>query len=81
MSDRASSPPMCLTDSQLAELMRLAQPLAPPCRDAFLRILAHEFRGRRDIGDGELHRTAIEVIKRNRLFDPLLGTIEDGCAA
>jgi hypothetical protein len=27
----------------------------------FLRILAHEFRGRNDIGAGELHRVAVEL--------------------
>jgi hypothetical protein len=50
--------PLALSDSQLDQIMRLAQPLHPQCRDAFLRILAHEFQGRPDIGDGELHRTA-----------------------
>jgi hypothetical protein len=50
--------------------MRLAQPLAPPCRAALLRILAHQLRGRRDVGDGELHRIARMIIKDNRLFDP-----------
>jgi hypothetical protein len=64
------SPPIRLTDEQLTELLRLCAPLAPPCRDAFLRILAHELRGRRDVGDGELFRTAREVIRSYRLFDP-----------
>jgi hypothetical protein len=50
--------------------MRLCQPLAPHCRDALLRILAHELRGRRDVGDGELHRIACTIIKDNRLFNP-----------
>jgi hypothetical protein len=59
-----------LTDDQLTEVMRLAQPLALPCRDALLRILAHELRGRRDVGDGELHRLARTIIRDNRLFDP-----------
>jgi hypothetical protein len=66
----ASPSPIRLTDDQLTELMRLAQPLAPQCRDIFLRILAHELRGKRDVGDGELHRIASEVIRTNRLFDP-----------
>jgi hypothetical protein len=35
-----------------------------------LRILAHELRGRRDVGDGELHRLARTIISDNRLFDP-----------
>jgi hypothetical protein len=59
-----------LSDAQLDEVMRLCRPLDLPCRDALLRILAHELRGRRDVGDGELHRIARMIIKDNRLFDP-----------
>jgi hypothetical protein len=40
-----------------------------PCR-----ILAHELRDKRDVGDGELHRIASEVIRANRLFDAPLST-------
>jgi hypothetical protein len=54
--------------------MRLCQPLAPLHRDALLRILAHEPRGRCDVGDGELHRIARTIIKDNCLFDPPLET-------
>ena len=63
------SPPLALTDDQLGHLLLLARPLAPPCRDVLLRILAHQFRGRTDIGDGELFRTAREIIRDHRLFD------------
>jgi hypothetical protein len=63
-----------LTDDQLTEIMRLCRPLALPCRDALLRILAHELRGRRDVGDGGLHRIARTIIKDNCLFDPPLET-------
>src|SRR6266568_3870148 len=59
-----------LSDAQLDEIMRLCQPLALKCRDALLRILAHELRGRRDVGDGELHRIARTIIRENHLFDP-----------
>jgi hypothetical protein len=59
-----------LSDTQLADVMRLCQPLAPHCRDALLRILAHELRGRNAVGDGELHRIARTIIKDNHLFDP-----------
>jgi hypothetical protein len=59
-----------LSDTQLDAVMRLCQPLALHCRDALLRILAHELRGRRDVGDGELHRLARTIIKENCLFDP-----------
>jgi hypothetical protein len=61
--------PLRLSDDQLDALMRLAKPLQPRCRDAFLRILAYVLRDRRDVGDGELHRIASEVIRSNRLFD------------
>jgi hypothetical protein len=60
--------PLRLTDNQLTELLRLAAPLEPHCRDALLRIVAHEFRGRADIGDGELFRTARRIIKDYKLF-------------
>jgi hypothetical protein len=50
-------------------MMRLCQPLALHCRDALLRILAYQLRGRRDVGDGELHRIARSIIKDNHLFD------------
>jgi hypothetical protein len=32
--------------------------------------MAYQLRGRRDVGDGELHRIARTIIKDNRLFDP-----------
>jgi hypothetical protein len=54
-----------LTDDQLTEIMHLCQPLALHCRDALLRILAHELGGRRDVGDGELHRLARDIIRSN----------------
>jgi hypothetical protein len=63
-----------LSDTQLDDMMRLCRPLALPGRDALLRILAHELRGRRDVGDGELHRIARTIIKDNCLFDPPLET-------
>ena len=67
-------PPLALSDAQLAAVMRLSEPLAPACRDALLRILAHELRGQHDVGDGELHRIVRTIIRDNRLFDaPDLG--------
>ena len=70
--------PLCLSDDQLSTVMRLAQPLAPHCRDAFLRILAHELRHRADVGDGELHRRACAIIKNYGLFDPIDVRAENG---
>jgi hypothetical protein len=64
-----ATPPLALSDSQLEHTMRLAQPLHTQSRDAFLRLLAHEFRGRVEIGDGELFRVAREIIKSYKLFD------------
>jgi hypothetical protein len=58
-----------LSDIQLDDMMRLCQPLALHCRDALLRILAYELRGRREVGDGELHRIARTIIRDNHLFD------------
>jgi hypothetical protein len=66
----SSEEPLRLSDTQLDEIMCLCQPLALHCRDALLRILAYELRGRCDIGDGELHRLARMIITDNRLFDP-----------
>ena len=60
---------------QLDEIMRLCQPLDPPCRDALLRILVHELRGRREIGDGELHR-----ISRRRPSTRCLASREENFA-
>jgi hypothetical protein len=61
--------PVRFTDDQLTQIFRFTAPLQPACRDAFLRILAHELRGRVDVGDGELNRVAREVIKANHLFE------------
>jgi hypothetical protein len=71
------SKPIALTDAQLTELMRLARPLQPGSRDVFLRLIAHELRDHDDIGDGLLFRTARDLIKMHRLFDPPLA-IEEG---
>jgi hypothetical protein len=60
--------PISFTDSQLDELFRLARPLQPQCRIAFMEILADKLRDRVDVGDGELNRIAREVIKANHLF-------------
>ena len=74
------SSPIHLSDDQLTEIMRLAAPLQPAARDAFLRLLAHAFRDRvNGIGDGELFRTARDLIRTHRLFDAPLA-VEEGSA-
>jgi hypothetical protein len=54
--DHSAALALRLNDAQLDAVMKLCRPLAPHCRDALLQILAHELRGRHDVGDGELHR-------------------------
>jgi hypothetical protein len=61
--------PIRLTDAQLTEIFRLTKPLQPACRDEFLQILAHELRDRSEVGDGELYRTARQIIRDNHLFE------------
>jgi hypothetical protein len=61
--------PLSFTDEQLTEIFKLARPLSPPSRTAFMEILAHELRGRTDVGDGELYRIAREIIRDNHLVD------------
>jgi hypothetical protein len=48
-----------LSDAQLDEIMRLCRPLDLPCRDVPLRILAHELRGRHDVGHGSGNGTGL----------------------
>lgn len=61
--------PIRLSDAQLVEIFRLTKPLAPACRDEFLERLAQAFQGRHELGDGELFRTARDIIKANHLFE------------
>jgi hypothetical protein len=61
--------PLHFSDAQLDAIMRLARPLEPTQRDVFLQLLGHALADRRDVGDGELHRSAVEIIRNNRLFD------------
>ena len=65
--------PLRLSDAQLDALM-IGEAIAAVVPYAFLKILAHVLRHRHDVGDGELHRIASEVIWSNRLFDPTLST-------
>jgi hypothetical protein len=61
--------PLRLTDEQLTAIMKLARPLQPQCRTAFMEILSHILRGRADVGDGELHRVCRQIIRDNHLFE------------
>ena len=56
-------PPLRLSDDQLAQVMRCAQPLALPDRDAFLRDVAEALNGH-EIGDGLVLRVCREIQRR-----------------
>jgi hypothetical protein len=57
-------PPLALTDSQLDLLHRLAWPLAPADRSGFLELVAQRLREQATIGDGTVHRIAVECQRR-----------------
>jgi hypothetical protein len=54
---------LALTDEQIDTLARIAAPLSPHDRQSFLQDVARELNGR-DIGDGLLHRVAVECQRR-----------------
>jgi hypothetical protein len=57
-----------LSDSELAEVMAAARPLAPHQRDAFLKAVAAEIAPLNDcIGPGVVHRVCAAV--QRRFFD------------
>jgi hypothetical protein len=73
MSSPASSP-LALSDEQLNMVMRLAEPLHPRLRRAFVEHVAVALRGQ-TIGDGSLHRACAKVLKE--MFDPPLETTHE----
>ena len=66
------APPLALTDSQLTAVMQLARPLSPRQRSTFLEMLAVRLNGRRELGDGQVHRICAELLREHKLFDPPL---------
>jgi hypothetical protein len=54
------SRPLALTDEQLDLLHRMAWPLAPADRAAFLELVAERLRGQTELGDGVVHRIAVQ---------------------
>ncbi len=65
-SRASDQPPLALTDLQVTTIMQLARP--------FLEMLAAKLNGRREIGDGELHRIVRTIIRDHHLFDAPLET-------
>jgi hypothetical protein len=55
--------PFKLTDAELDIITRIAAPLAPRDRRLFLQDVARALEGR-ELGDGLLHRTAVELQRR-----------------
>ena len=53
--------PLAFTDAQLVIVQTIAAPLPPALRSAFLEALARGLNGRSDVGDGELHKLALEA--------------------
>jgi hypothetical protein len=56
--------PIALTDAQLDVIHRLAWPLAPQDRGAFLELVAQLLQEQPTIGDGTVHRIAVEAQRR-----------------
>jgi hypothetical protein len=63
--------PIRLTDDELDAVMAAARPISVDRRDAFLRAVAAELRGR-EVGPGLVHRICAEVQREH--FDPPLET-------
>jgi len=59
----AMSSPLALTDEQIDTLTRIAAPLHPRDRKPFLEDVTRALNGR-ELGDGLLHRIAIECQRR-----------------
>jgi hypothetical protein len=61
---RLMSKPIALSNTQLDTIFRLAGPLPPPDREAYLREVAAALDGREEIGDGFVARLCAEVQRR-----------------
>jgi hypothetical protein len=63
-----SSKPIALTDDQMDHVLRIAEPLDPQLRSAFLGALAHALQSEPIVGDGLLYRLAREL--RRQFWSP-----------
>jgi hypothetical protein len=61
------SRPLALTDEQMSQVLRCAEPLAPYDRGAYLERVAEQLRGR-ELGDGVVHLVCREV--QRQFFSP-----------
>ncbi len=76
MTTTPTTRPISLSDEQLAEVMRLAEPLQSPDRSAFLTALAAELQGASEIGDGQLHRVATALLRTGQYWKPPASTAD-----
>ena len=53
-------PPLALSDAQFDVVYRLAWPLAPLDRSPFLELVAQRLQEQTTVGDGTVHRIAVE---------------------
>lgn len=56
--------PIRLSDAALVDVHRLAQPLHQSDRSRFLEDIAARLAGERELGDGVVHRVAVEIQKK-----------------
>jgi hypothetical protein len=67
----SESRPLALTDSQLDQIIRCSQPLEPQMRAVFIERVAAELRNK-VVGDGEVWRACVSVLKESGMFHPPL---------
>jgi hypothetical protein len=72
------SPPLALSDDQLDQIMRLAAPLQPQQRAAFLEMLATKLNSSRELGDGMVYRAAREL--QREYFSPPTFNVDSGAS-
>ena len=60
--------PIALTDAEITSIMRMARPLQPDDRVRFVELVAAKLRGRRELGEGTVWRTCVEI--QRQLFRP-----------
>jgi hypothetical protein len=62
-----SSRPLALTDDQMSQILRSAEPLRPSTRSAFLQDVARALNGH-ELGDGFVQRVCRDV--QRKYYDP-----------
>jgi hypothetical protein len=76
-----ATPPLALTDDQLATVLRAAEPLPPRDRTAFFAAVAQVLAGQAVLGDGIVGRTCSELRRRFMTSPPKVPRHEPRCRA